>query len=105
MGQPRGPQRMPKRRNNTQRGAPDDENFVTAIGQPQRNNGWSSSDSGESHGNGGGHASIQSKTPASTGDSFHRRSYKKGPKPASTDQFCKEARLGSYQSILQTVLV
>ena len=105
MGQPRGPQRMPTIRNNTQHGVPDDDNFVTARGQPQRNNGWSNSNSGESHRNRGGHAAIPSKTLASTGGSFHRRSYKEGPKAASTDQFCKEARLVSYQSILRTVLV
>ena len=39
MSQPRGLQRMPTRRNNTQRGAPDDDNFVTARVQSQRNNG------------------------------------------------------------------
>ena len=58
---------MSTRRNNTQRGAPEDDNFVTARGQSQRNNGWSSSNSGESHRNRGGHPAIPSKTPASTG--------------------------------------
>ena len=62
MGQPRRRQCMLTRRNNTQRGAPDD-NFVTARGQPQRNYGRSSSNSIKSHRNGRGHATIPPKTP------------------------------------------
>ena len=84
---------------------PDDDNLVTARGQPQRNNGRNSSNSGESHRNGKGHAAIPSKTPESTGGSFHRRNYKEGPKPASPNQFRKKEGLGSYQSFLRTVLV
>ena len=87
MGQPRGPQRRFTRRNNTQRGAPNDDILVTVRGQPQRNNGRNSSNSGESRRNGRGHAAIPSKTPKSTGGFFHRRSHKEGPKSASTDQF------------------
>ena len=90
--QPLGTQRMSTGRNNTQRGAPDDDNFVTARDQSQRNNGWSSSNSGEIHRNRGGHAAIPPKTPASTGGSYNRRSYKEGSKPTSTDQFRKKAR-------------
>ena len=65
------------RRNNTQRGAPNDDNLVTARGQPQRNNGQNGSNSGESRRNGRGHAATPSKTPKSTGVSFIAAATKK----------------------------
>ena len=92
MGQPRGPQRMFARGNNTQCGAPDDDNFVTARGQPQQKNGYRCGHSGESHRNRRGHAAILSETPESTGNSIHRRSHQEGQKPASPDKICKKKR-------------
>ena len=105
MGQPRGPRRWFARGNNIQCGAHDDDNFVTARGQPQRNNGYRSGYSGESHRNRRGHAALSSETPESKGISIHRRSDQKGQKPASTDKICEKAGLGRHQSLVRTKLV